>query len=122
MTARSSSTPASASSSLHEAARDLFEQPTLALATHYHFDHTGSLHEFPDRLAHRAGVPYLATPGAIGGGLRRDDFSAAAIETVRRGAGYDIPEELLSAWPTPGFDPDGYDVLPMPADPRPRRR
>src|SRR5260221_8171510 len=66
--------------SLHEAASDLFEQPTLALATHYHFDHTGSLHEFKERLAHKAGVPYLATPGAIGGALRRDAFPAAALE------------------------------------------
>jgi glyoxylase-like metal-dependent hydrolase (beta-lactamase superfamily II) len=97
--------------SLHEAARDLFEQPTLALATHYHFDHTGSLHEFRDRLAHRAGVPYLATPGAIGGGLRRADFGTATIETYVT-AGYDVPEELLMAWPAPDFDPDGYEVQP----------
>jgi glyoxylase-like metal-dependent hydrolase (beta-lactamase superfamily II) len=95
--------------SLREAARDLFEQTTLALATHYHFDHTGSLHEFPDRLAHRAGVPYLATPGAIGGGLRRADFGTATIETYVA-AGYDVPEELLLAWPTAAFDPDDYEV------------
>lgn len=97
--------------SLHEAARDLFEQPTLALATHYHFDHTGSLHEFPNRLAHRAGIPYLATPGAIGGGLRRDDFGAATLETYVT-AGYDVPEELLLAWPAPDFDPESYEVQP----------
>jgi glyoxylase-like metal-dependent hydrolase (beta-lactamase superfamily II) len=97
--------------SLLEAARDLFEQPTLALATHYHFDHTGSLHEFTERLAHRAGVAYLATPGAIGGSLRRDAFDAASLEPYRA-AGYDLPEDLLAAWPTPGFDPDAYEVRP----------
>jgi glyoxylase-like metal-dependent hydrolase (beta-lactamase superfamily II) len=95
--------------SLHGAARDLFEQPTLALATHYHFDHTGSLHEFGERLAHRAGVPYLATPGAIGGALRRDGFGRASIEQYTA-AGYDIPEELLDAWPGRDFDPDAYEV------------
>ena len=97
--------------SLHEAARDLFGQPTLALATHYHFDHTGSLHEFTDRLAHRAGVPYLATPGAIGGGLRRRDFSAASVDGYRA-AGYDVPEDLLLARPAPDFDPGTYSVTP----------
>jgi len=96
--------------SLHEAARDLFEQPTLALATHYHFDHTGSLHEFTDRLAHKAGVPYLATPGAIGGALRRDAFPAAALE-MYLAAGYDVPAELLDALPEPAFDPSSvYEV------------
>ncbi len=95
--------------SLHEAARDLFEQPTLALATHYHFDHTGSLHEFPERLAHKAGVPYLATPGAIGGALTRRGFPAAAVE-MYLAAGYELPDHLLDARPTEGFDPDTYQV------------
>jgi len=95
--------------SLHDAARDLFEQPTLALATHYHFDHTGSLHEFSERLAHKAGVAYLATPGAIGGALRRDAFSPASIDSYVA-AGYEIPEELLTAVPDSDFDPLHYDV------------
>jgi glyoxylase-like metal-dependent hydrolase (beta-lactamase superfamily II) len=95
--------------SLHEAAADLFEQPTLALATHYHFDHTGSLHEFNERLAHKAGVPYLATPEAIGGSLRRSAFSAAALDTYLA-AGYEVPEDLLDAWPDADFDPDAYVV------------
>jgi glyoxylase-like metal-dependent hydrolase (beta-lactamase superfamily II) len=99
--------------SLHEAARDLFEHPTLALATHYHFDHTGSLHEFADRLAHRAGVAYLATPGEIGGSLRRDGFSAASIESYME-AGYDVPEDLLDALPVAGFDPNRYSVAACP--------
>jgi glyoxylase-like metal-dependent hydrolase (beta-lactamase superfamily II) len=97
--------------SLHEAARDLFEQPTLALATHYHFDHTGSLHEFSERLAHKAGVPYLATPGAIGGALFRRAFPAAALEMYRT-AGYEVPEALIDARPDADFDPAAYAVLP----------
>src|SRR3954463_6753262 len=95
--------------SLHDAARDLFEQPTLALATHYHFDHTGSLHEFSERLAHKAGVPYLATPGAIGGALRRDAFPAAVLDMYLT-AGYELPEDLLDALPAPGYDPATYEV------------
>ena len=95
--------------SLHDAARDLFEQPTLALATHYHFDHTGSLHEFGERLAHRAGVPYLATPGAIGGALRRDSFPAATLQ-MYLDAGYELPDELLYELPSAGYDPAAYSV------------
>ena len=95
--------------SLHEAARDLFEQPTLALATHYHFDHTGSLHEFADRLAHKAGASYLATPGAIGGALSRDAFPPDALE-MYEAAGYVLPDELLDALPDPAFDPRAYEV------------
>jgi glyoxylase-like metal-dependent hydrolase (beta-lactamase superfamily II) len=95
--------------SLHDAARDLFEQPTLALATHYHFDHTGSLHEFSERLAHKSGVPYLATPGAIGGALRRNAFPAAVLDMYLT-AGYELPEELLDALPEAGYDPATYEV------------
>jgi glyoxylase-like metal-dependent hydrolase (beta-lactamase superfamily II) len=95
--------------SLHEGASDLFEQPTLALATHYHFDHTGSLHEFTDRLAHKAGVPYLSTPGEIGGALRRREFSPRSLELYLE-AGYELPEELLQALPRPGYDPSTYSV------------
>jgi len=99
--------------SLHDAASDLFEQPTLALATHYHFDHTGSLHEFSDRLAHKAGVSYLATPGAIWGALRRSEFTSETLETFLE-AGYELPEELLEALPTAGYDPSAYQVPPCP--------
>ncbi len=97
--------------SLHEAARDLFEQPTLALATHYHFDHTGSLHEFSERLAHKAGAPYLETPGAIGGALRRDTFPPEVL-AMYEDAGYELPEDLLEALPEAGFDPATYAVQP----------
>jgi glyoxylase-like metal-dependent hydrolase (beta-lactamase superfamily II) len=99
--------------SLHDAAHDLFEQPTLALATHYHFDHTGSMHEFGERLAHRAGVSYLATPDGIRGALRRKDFPAELID-LYEAAGYEIPDDLLDALPEPGFDPSTYHVQSCP--------
>jgi glyoxylase-like metal-dependent hydrolase (beta-lactamase superfamily II) len=99
--------------SLHDAARDLFEQPTLALATHYHFDHTGSLHEFKERLAHKAGVPYLSTEGEIWGALRRSDFAPRTLELFLE-AGYELPEELLEALPAPDYDPGTYAVRRCP--------
>jgi glyoxylase-like metal-dependent hydrolase (beta-lactamase superfamily II) len=99
--------------SLHEAAHDLFEQPTLALATHYHFDHTGSMHEFGERLAHKAGVPYLTTPGGIWGALRRDEFPSDLVE-MYEASGYELPEDLLDALPEAGFDPSTYQVQRCP--------
>ncbi len=108
--------------SLHEAARDLFEQPTLALATHYHFDHTGSLHEFTDRLAHRAGISYLATPGAIGGALQRDAFqpdfdldayevkSCAPTRVLDDGDVIDLGDRAFEVMHLPGHSPDSIGL------------
>lgn len=53
--------------SLSQAAADLFEHSLLAVATHYHYDHTGSLHEFDNRTIHRAeavDVTTFSVPGA----------------------------------------------------------
>jgi glyoxylase-like metal-dependent hydrolase (beta-lactamase superfamily II) len=48
--------------SLHEAARHLFDESVTAVATHSHLDHVGSLHEFGDRVAHRAEADTLTRP------------------------------------------------------------
>lgn len=37
-------------------------KPIKALVTHSHFDHSGCLHEFPERLGHRAEAKILANP------------------------------------------------------------
>src|SRR6202051_961447 len=46
--------------SLHDAARHLFDKPLSAVATHAHVDHVGSLHEFSDRIIHRAEADSIA--------------------------------------------------------------
>ncbi|MCY4463119.1 MAG: MBL fold metallo-hydrolase [Albidovulum sp.] len=38
------------------------EKPCLAVASHTHFDHVGSHHEFPDRLVHPSESEILAKP------------------------------------------------------------
>lgn len=100
--------------SLREAEANLFDRPVAAVATHYHFDHVGSLHEFPVRLAHRAGAPLLEDSRAIGGALHRRGFHPlmwqAFIDT-----GYTLShDDLLTALPYAGYDIDSYAVEPCP--------
>lgn len=97
--------------SLHDAAADLFDRPVTALATHYHFDHTGSLHEFEDRVAHRRALPYLQHP--LGGALRRTGFEDATWQSFLD-AGYVLDDELLDVLPSDDFDVDAYSVAACP--------
>jgi glyoxylase-like metal-dependent hydrolase (beta-lactamase superfamily II) len=99
--------------SLSEAARDLLDRPVTALATHYHFDHVGSLHEFSDRLAHEAAVPYLCDAKRIGGMLHRRHVDTATWQSFLD-AGYAPADNLLTALPSAGFDIDAYSVVPCP--------
>ena len=39
------------------------ERPLLAVASHTHFDHMGSHHEFPERAVHAAEAELMAKPG-----------------------------------------------------------
>jgi glyoxylase-like metal-dependent hydrolase (beta-lactamase superfamily II) len=101
--------------SLAAAAADLLDQPLAAVATHYHFDHVGSLHEFADRYAHPEAAPLLASSDEIGGGLSRRGFTPEAWQYFVD-SGYVLDDELLSALPEPGFDVDAYAVQPCPAN------
>jgi glyoxylase-like metal-dependent hydrolase (beta-lactamase superfamily II) len=100
--------------SLRDAAVDLFDRPVLALATHYHFDHVGSLHEFPVRLAHQAGAEMLADSTRIGGALHRRGFHPLMWQAFLD-AGYSFSsDDLLTAIPYAGFDIDTYAVEACP--------
>jgi glyoxylase-like metal-dependent hydrolase (beta-lactamase superfamily II) len=101
--------------SLAAAAADLLDQPVAAVATHYHFDHVGSLHEFADRYAHPEAGPYLASSDEIGGGLSRRGFAPEAWQYFVD-SGYVLDDELLTALPAPDFDVDAYAVQPCPAN------
>jgi glyoxylase-like metal-dependent hydrolase (beta-lactamase superfamily II) len=96
--------------SLRAAARDLFERPALAVATHAHSDHAGGLHEFEHRLAH------AAEAGDLQAG--RDSFPIApdayppALRRTFAALGYDIAEGLLTAVPYPGFSPARPHLTP----------
>jgi glyoxylase-like metal-dependent hydrolase (beta-lactamase superfamily II) len=97
--------------SLSAAAADLLDQPLAAVATHHHWDHVGSLHEFAERYAHPEAARYLASREEIGGALRRSKFAPEAWQYFID-SGYVLDDELLRALPTPDFDVDGYSVEP----------
>jgi glyoxylase-like metal-dependent hydrolase (beta-lactamase superfamily II) len=102
--------------SLAEAAADLFAGPLAAVATHHHFDHVGSLHEFADRYAHPAAQPYLARSPVGEGGLSRRAFPPEAWQYFLD-VGYVLDDdELLTALPRPGYDVDTYAVTPCRAN------
>lgn len=97
--------------SLREAAREVFDKPVTAVATHAHSDHIGSHHEFEERVIHRLEANDLAEPytmpldtRGMGGGL---------LDSVRR-AGYQVPELLIDALPHAGYDTDAYVIQPAP--------
>ena len=97
---------------LRAAAEDLFEHRCVAVATHFHYDHTGSLHEFDERAIHRAEAARIEAEGGIGGAIVVADIP----EDLRRvfvESGYPLPDELLiDALPYAGYDPSAYAVPP----------
>jgi len=96
-------------------AADLFDRPLAAVATHSHWDHVGSFHEFAQRYAHPESARYLESAAAIGGALRRTGFAPETWQYFID-SGYVLEDELLSALPTPDFDVDAYSVAPCPAN------
>ena len=98
--------------SLRQAATDLFERPITAVLTHAHFDHIGGAFEFADRRAHPDEAGELAEPRGFAG-LTAADLGDELVLQLRV-AGYEIPETLLGALPSPEFSLAGYRVPPAP--------
>lgn len=96
--------------SLRSAARDLFEKPLAAVATHAHMDHVGSLHEFDARWVHAAEAEALAS-GANHLPLDLAAYDAATRDWFR-GLGYELGTGLLTAVPSHGFDVAAHRLAP----------
>jgi glyoxylase-like metal-dependent hydrolase (beta-lactamase superfamily II) len=98
--------------SLREAAADFFERPLAAVLTHSHFDHIGGAYEVAERLAHPSERDELARPAAFRGLTAR----ALGDDLVQklRAAGYDVPEQFLTALPSDDFAVDGYSLRSAP--------
>ena len=94
--------------SLTEAARDLFGKQVVAVATHTHYDHVGSLHEFAIRLVHRAEAAMMADFTDFATLLTAD--LDPDILTRLRSIGLAEADALISAYPDAGYDPASYRV------------
>lgn len=92
--------------SLREAARDLFDKPLAAVATHAHADHMGGMHEFETRLIHACEAEAMAQ-GRDAYSLDLADYSPEARAGLAA-VGYDISGGLLTAAPRSGFSPADY--------------
>lgn len=92
----------------------LGDDRTICVLTHTHVDHMGAAHEFAERWVHPIEADKLADPGT-GYSLRSADFDPALKEMFVR-AGYPpLPELIVHALPTQGYDLDSYALVGAPA-------
>ncbi len=82
----------------------------IAVATHAHYDHAGGMHEFGERLVHPRERESLAGKGQFASLLARD-FPVAWRSQAEDGD-HRLPEVLIDAVPSAGFDPRGYTLRP----------
>jgi len=94
--------------SLRDAARDLFCRPVAAVATHVHYDHVGSLHEFETRIIHSAEAARLEDYRELAT-LDGRELARALPEAVAA-SGETPPALLIDALPHAGFDVALYGI------------
>jgi glyoxylase-like metal-dependent hydrolase (beta-lactamase superfamily II) len=80
----------------------LAERPVLAIASHTHFDHIGSHHEFAERAAHPGEAAILAAPHR----------EATLADKYVRDA---VDAEMFTRLPPAPYRSDAYEVMPAPA-------
>jgi glyoxylase-like metal-dependent hydrolase (beta-lactamase superfamily II) len=94
--------------SLRRELADLFERPTIAVATHRHFDHTGGLYEFEEVVVHRDDADAVANAHGFAS-LVIEDYPPEEL------SGYAPPASLLTALPREGYELASYAVTPVAA-------
>ncbi len=92
--------------SLLKAAGNLFDKTIIAVATHGHFDHVGGMHEFGQRAIHPLDAPALEQPDEWSSLLT--SVMPADIKKGIEAAGYHLPNVLLSAIPSDGYQVSSY--------------
>jgi glyoxylase-like metal-dependent hydrolase (beta-lactamase superfamily II) len=87
---------------------------TIAVATHYHYDHVGGHEEFAERWIHESEATTVQSASAIGGALTTSSFSDGSLAAIRD-AGYVLPDdgELLVALPEAGYDRHAFAATPF---------
>jgi glyoxylase-like metal-dependent hydrolase (beta-lactamase superfamily II) len=95
--------------SLRDELADLIDKPLVALATHVHYDHVGSFHEFETRLMHRLEAPLMADYREFCA-LATDQIPSQFLDGL---AAMGMPVEgdaLVDALPYHGFDPATFQT------------
>lgn len=93
-------------SSLRDAIAALIDKPVIALATHSHMDHAGSLHEFERRLVHPCEAHQLQHPESFP--VLCAAHWPSDMRSMVEKQGYEVPDILIDAFPYEGFDPEGF--------------
>ena len=94
--------------SLKDELWSLLDKDLMALATHAHLDHMGSMHEFASRAVHRDEANDMLRPAALS--LRVSDWPVDVVTDIEN-AGYPLRMEyLISALPRAGFDPRTFQT------------
>ncbi|MGH6933779.1 MAG: MBL fold metallo-hydrolase [Dongiaceae bacterium] len=87
--------------SLRQQVAWLADRPLMAVASHTHFDHIGTHHEFAERAVHRAEAAIMAAP------TRASTFADYYV----KGA---MDAELFTMLPPGDYRSDAYQVRPAP--------
>ena len=88
--------------SLREKIAWLAERPLLAVASHTHFDHIGTHHEFAERAVHPAEAAIMAAP------TRAATFADHYVKSA-------ADADMFTALPPGNYRSDSYEVRPAPA-------
>lgn len=95
--------------SLKDHIADLVDKPLLSVATHYHYDHVGSLHEFDQRIMHRAEADAMADYRQAAT-LLVADFPKMLIDAMAK-AGLPVEgDTLVSALPHPDYSLENFAI------------
>ena len=97
--------------SLRDAAPDLFTKSVGALATHSHYDHVGGMYEFEDRLCHPLEADNISRPHESG--MLPGAYPPQENPDRMSMPGHLLTEQLITAYPRPGFDPLSYVLQPV---------
>ena len=93
--------------SLRQEIRDLVEKPLVAVASHIHYDHVGSLHEFGTRCVHRAEADRMSDYREFCA-IDRSQFPEPLLEGLAA-LGMPVEEDaLIDALPREDFDVAGF--------------
>jgi glyoxylase-like metal-dependent hydrolase (beta-lactamase superfamily II) len=93
--------------SLGDEIADLIDKPLIAVATHVHYDHVGSLHEFDERLIHRDEAQQMASYAEFSS-LRCADFPSGFLDSFEGPENFD--EYLINALPRADFRIDEFAI------------